>query len=130
MVVQTTQDLTYVLADMNNRVRTLESKYNLFGERVLIINQNMIEEYKKILKEIKAINSDLQKMKLEITEMKSVVKNIVVEMDLFAKKDQVKVLEKYLDLWSPMNFVTEEQLTQLIDQKIGKTREKEHAATR
>ncbi len=129
MVVQTTQDLTYVLADMNNRVRTLESKYNLFGERVLIINQNMIEEYKKILKEIKAINTDLQKMKLEITEMKSVVKNIVVEMDLFAKKDQVKVLEKYLDLWSPMNFVTEEQLTQLIDQKMGKTREKEHAAT-
>ncbi|MEK6839624.1 MAG: hypothetical protein AABX72_01675 [Nanoarchaeota archaeon] len=126
MVVQTTQDMTYVLADINNRVRTLEGKYNLFGEHLLVINQNMIEEYKKILKEMKTIDAEMQKMKVDMMEVKSTVKSIVVEMDLFAKKDQVKVLEKYLDLWSPLHFVTEEQLNQAIEQKMKNG--KEHAA--
>lgn len=126
MVVQATQDMTYVLADINNRVRTLESKYNLFGEHLLVINQNMIEEYKKILREMKAIDADLQKMKVDLIEVKSTVKNMIIEMDVFAKKDQVKVLEKYLDLWSPLHFVTEEQLNQAIEQKMKKGRE--HAA--
>ena len=129
MVVQTTQDLTYVLADINNRVRALEGKYNLFGEHLLVINQNMIEEYKKVMREMKAINADVQKMNVEMAEIKSVGKNMVVEMDLFAKKDKVRVLEKYLDLWSPLNFVTEEQLAQVVEEKIGKIKGKEHAAT-
>jgi hypothetical protein len=117
MVVQTA-DLTYVLADMNNRVRSLETKYSLFGEHLLIVNQNMIEEYKKVMKEMKAMDTDLQRMKVELAETKSIIKSIVTEMDLFAKKGQVKVLEKYLDLWSPMHFVTEEQVSQLVEQKL------------
>ena len=35
------------LVDMNARVRDLEGRYNLLRDRVLVINQNMIEEYKK-----------------------------------------------------------------------------------
>ena len=124
MVVQTA-DLTYVLADMNNRVRSLETKYSIFGERLLIVNKNMIEEYKKIMKEMKAIDADLQKMKVELVETKSIIKSIVTEMDLFAKKGQVKVLEKYLDLWSPMHFVTEEQVNQLVEQKLVPGKRKE-----
>ena len=124
MVVQAA-DLTYVLADMNNRVRSLETKYSIFGERLLIVNQNMIEEYKKIMKEMKAIDADLQKMKVELVETKSIIKSMVTEMDLFAKKGQVKVLEKYLDLWSPMHFVTEEQVNQLVEQKLVPGKRKE-----
>ena len=118
MAVQVTQDLTYVIADINNRVRTMESKYNLIGERLLIVNQNMIEEYKKIIKDMKIITSDLNEMKAEIAEIKSVIKNVVSELGLFAKKDEVKVIDKYLNLWSPMNFVTEDQLKKAVEEKF------------
>ena len=124
MVVQTT-DLTYVLADMNNRIRSLENKYSLFGERLLIVNQNMIEEYKKVMKEMKAIDADVQRMKAELAETRSVIKSAVSEMDLFARKDQVRVLEKYLDLWSPMHFVTEDQVNQLVEQRLAPGKRKE-----
>ena len=51
-MAQQQTDLSYVLADLSSRVRILESKYNLIGERLLVVNKNMIEEYKKTLTQI------------------------------------------------------------------------------
>ena len=124
MQTEVAQDMTYVLADLNNRVRTLESKYNLFGERLLVINQNMIEEYKKLLREMKMINLDMQRVKADAAETRSVIKNVVSELDLFARKENVRVVEKYLDLLSPMNFVTEQQVENVIEEKLNKLGEK------
>src|SRR3989338_3479173 len=97
--MQEGQEITEVIVDLNNRIRTLENKYNLLGERLLVVNQNMIEEYKRLLREMKIINEDLK------------------EMELFAKKEQVRVLEKYIDLINPMRFVTTEEVESLIIQK-------------
>ena len=122
MVVEQAQDVTYILADLNSRVRTLESKYNLLGERLLVVNKNMIEEYKKLMKELRAMTSYIRGLKAEIEEAKQVVKSVVGELDGMARKEDVKVIEKYLKLWSPLNFVTDHQLEQALDEKLGRGR--------
>ncbi len=121
-------DLGFVIADLNNRVRSLEGKYNLFGERLLVVNQNMIEEYKKIIKEMKLIGGDVQDLKKEMFKIRVVMKNVIKEMESYAKKDQMKVLEKYIDLWSPLHFVTREELNErMIAEAEEKKRSKKHA---
>lgn len=116
MVTEQVQDVTFVIADLNNRVRTVETKYNLLGERVLIVNKNMIEEYKKVITEIKIMNEELREIRRETAEMKDVIRNVVAELNGFAKKDAVKSLEKYVKLLSPLNFVTEEELKRVVDE--------------
>ena len=111
------QDATYILEDLHNRVRSLESKYNLLGERVLMVNQNMIEEYKKTTRDMHLINDDLRELKQEIALMRDAIHEITKELDSFAKKASVKVLEKYVDLLSPLHFVTEEQLKREMEQR-------------
>lgn len=108
------QEITQIIVDLNNRVRTLENKYNLLGERLLIVNQNMIEEYKRLLNEMKILNSDLREMKQDIFLTQDAMRNTVKEMELFAKKEQVKVLERYIDLLNPMRFVTEDEVENLV----------------
>lgn len=103
-------NLSYVLSDLNARVRVLESKYSLFGERLLVVNQNMIEEYKKMMRDLKAVQSELSEIKKEVFYLKEVLTDFNKEFDMFARKDSVKVLEKYINLWNPMNFVTEKRL--------------------
>lgn len=112
--MQEGQEITQVIVDLNNRIRTLENKYNLLGERLLVVNQNMIEEYKRILREMKIINEDLREMRQETMLTQDAMRNMVKEMELFAKKEQVKVLEKYIDLINPMRFVTTEEVESLI----------------
>jgi|SRR3989344_396668 len=108
------QEITQIIVDLNNRVRTLENKYNLLGERLLIVNQNMIEEYKRLLNEMKILNSDLREMRQDIFLTQDAMRNTVKEMELFAKKEQVKVLERYIDLLNPMRFVTEDEVENLV----------------
>jgi len=111
-------DLNYILSDLNIRTRTLEGKYNILGERLLVVNQNMIEEYKKIIKEAKTHEDDIIELKKEIENLKEILKQILKEIDSFAKKENIKVLEKYINLWNPLKFVTEQEVEELIKKQL------------
>lgn len=96
------------------RIKSLETKYNLLAEQVLVINKNMIEEYKNISADTKTINNDLKKIKTEIDKLKITLRGFLREMENFAKKQDIKVLEKYIKLWNPMEFVTSEELNKAL----------------
>jgi len=46
--------------------------------------------------------------------------DIIKELDIFAKKEQLKVLEKYINLWNPLNFVTTKEVEKIIEEKLKK----------
>ncbi len=102
--------------DVTNRIRELEGKYNLLRDRVLIINNNMIEEYKKIIGEIRAADEDIRHIKTDIFNIKESIKHIIKDLELFAKKEEVKYLEKYINLWNPMKFTTEDDVRKIIEE--------------
>ncbi|MBI2148734.1 hypothetical protein HYU23_03570 [Candidatus Woesearchaeota archaeon] len=104
-----------ILFDVNSRVRDLEGKYNLLRDRVLIINNNMIEEYKKTLGELKIINDDIREIKGDIFKIKESIRHFIKEMELFARKEDVQFLEKYINLWNPMKFVTEDDVVKIVE---------------
>ena len=112
-------DISYVISDLNSRVRILESRYNLLGERLLVINKNMIDEYKKLLNEIKVMDTELKEIKGDVFNLKETIKKILDEISTLAKKENIKVLEKYINLWNPMQFVREEDIERVVDKKIG-----------
>ena len=125
-----TQEQTYspeeILFDITSRVRSLEGKYNLLRDRVLIINNNMIEEYKKLMSELKVINGDVKEIKGDIFKLKESIRHLVKEMELFARKEDVQFLEKYINLWNPMKFITEEDVLRIIERhKFDKKKEEE-----
>ena len=113
--------------DMVNRTRVLEGKYNLLRDRVLVINQNMIDEYKRLLIELKGLNSDIKDVRDDVFKIKEALKHLIKELDLFARKDDVKVLEKYINLWNPMKFTTEQDVINIIKEH---SRHKEQEAVK
>ena len=46
------------------------------------------------------------------------------ETDFFAKKNDIKVLEKYINLWNPLDFVTEEEVEMIVEKKLNKLKNK------
>ncbi|SRR3990167_6070126 len=99
---------------VEERVRILESKYNLMRDRIFLINQNMIQEYRKLNKEIKLIDGEVKIVKQDLNEIKGILRNMVNEMQNFAKKENVKVIEKYIDFWNPLSFTTREEVQEMI----------------
>lgn len=123
MQTQPVEEGENIILDLNSRTRVLEGKYNLLRDKVIVINQNMIEEYKKLLVDTKGINSEIKEIHDEIFKIKETMKHIIKELTLFAKKDDVKSLEKYINLWNPMKFVTENEVKSLIEEKSKELKE-------
>ena len=129
MATEQTYSPEEILFDVSSRVRSMEGKYNLLRDRVLIINNNMIEEYKRLMSELKIIDSEVKEIKSDIFKIKDSIRHLVKETELFAKKEDVQFLEKYINFWSPMKFVTEEDVVRIIEQhkKHKKEVKKDHA---
>ncbi|MDO8555958.1 MAG: hypothetical protein Q7R96_02180 [Nanoarchaeota archaeon] len=111
------QDLNTVLSDFNMRIRSLEGKYSQFGERLLVVNQNMIEEYKRLMKELHAMEEQMRELRVNMDHTQESMKDVLKELSLFAKKGDVKVLEKYINLWDPLKFVSEDDVVRIINQQ-------------
>ena len=105
--------------DPNERIRILESKYGYLRDRIILINENLIGEYKKLNQDIKVVDSELKDLKKDIFEMKEALRHVIGEMKHFARKEHFKVLEKYINVWNPFNFVTEEEVLKLIKENRG-----------
>ena len=104
--------------DVHSRVREIEGKYNLLRDRALIINQNMIAQYRKTTTEINLMNDELKEAKSEIFKLQETIKHLVNELNMLARKEDLKVLEKYINFWSPLNFVTESDVKKLIEREV------------
>jgi len=111
---ETSQQDSYI--ETIERIRSLEGKYNLLRDRMLLINNNMIEQYKKSIAETRNINDDIKEIKSDIFKIKEIIKHLVEEFDLFARKEDIKFLEKYINLWNPIKFVTSEELKNALEE--------------
>lgn len=115
-----TSDQHTTANELNTRIRILEGKYNLTRERMLVINQNMLDHYKKVSSDTKILREEITEIKDSINLLKDTMKSIVKELQLLARKEELKVLEKYINMWNPLNFVTKEEVEELIKKRSKK----------
>ena len=87
----------------------------------------MIEEYKKLLAELKGINGNIKEIKGDVFKLKETIRHLVKETELYARKEDVQFLEKYINLWNPMKFVTEEDVEKIIERHIQEKQEVKNA---
>ena len=106
------------LVDTSGKVRSLEGRYNLLRDRVLLINNNMVGEYKKVLGEMKLMNDELKDLKKELFNTKETMKHLITELERTARKEDFKLLEKYINLWNPMHFVSEADVLKIVEQAL------------
>ncbi len=119
-----TQNPEDIISDINSKIRSLENKNSMLTEHLLTVNQNSIEEYKRLGKEISNLSSEIRKLKDELFNVKQVLNGFLRETDFFAKKNDIKILEKYINLWNPLDFVTEDEIEMIIEKKLEKLKNK------
>ena len=107
------------LNEIIGRLRINESKISALRERLLVTDSNMISEYKNLIQEMKNINTDIREIKIELQNLKEVMQSVTKNLEKFASSQDVQVLEKYINMWNPLNFVTENEVKQLIQENAG-----------
>lgn len=108
-------------SELIGRIRINESRLSNLRERLSVTDTNTLSEFKKFSIEIKDLNLELKEIKTDIFKLKHTLKDLIKEMSNFANSQDLKVLEKYINMWNPLNFVTEKEVLKLIQENAKKS---------
>ena len=120
-------DLSNVNNDINSlsrRLRLTEEGFTNLRRFLQVTEDNIIARNKHYSAELKTINSDITEIRKEIQELRDKLSLVIKELQTVARKDEVKVLEKYINLWNPIKFVSQNEIEGIINDVLEK-REKE-----
>ena len=110
--------LTNSVNDLNRRLRVLEERYNNLQKKTQITEENMLSSFKKANSTITTFHDDINEFKKKIKLNDERTELIIKELKLTAKKEDFIVLNRYLELWDPVKFVTQSEIDRIVDQKI------------
>ena len=66
------------------------------------------------------ISTELDEVRKEINELRDHMHIFERQMQETAKSEEVKVLEKYINLWEPLNFVTRKEVKKVVKEILDK----------
>ena len=114
---QESSDISAIISDVNTlsrRLKLMEQNFTNLRRFFQITEENMMAKHKHFSAEIKTLTSDINEIRKEIQELKDKLILVIREFQTLARKDEVKVLEKYINLWNPLKFVTQNEVEQII----------------
>ena len=107
-------DISGELTNVGTRIRILEERYTNLRRKTDVIEQNMLTNNRNLNTEVKTINSEMNELRREIELMRTKVKQVIAELGGFARKEDVKVIEKYVNLIDPTKYVTENEVENIV----------------
>ena len=120
-------ELGGVESDMNTlsrRLKLLEESFTNLRRFFQVTEENMIAKNKHYSAEIKTISSDIVEIRKEMQDLRDKFQRVVKELQAVARKDEVKVLEKYINLWNPLKFVSQNEIENIINEVLDKRQNK------
>jgi len=106
------------LSDLQRRLIVIEERYSDLRKKLQHTEQNVLSDFKRLHSEVKSSNSEVMDTRHEMDSIKAKIMLIIKELKLLARSEDVDTLKKYLDLWQPLNFVTQNEVEKLIREHV------------
>ncbi len=116
-------DIAMMVSDVDRRLRVLEERYSILRKKLQLTDQNVLESERSFGKEVRQMSDTILEMKRTMHEFDEKTMQFSGELQQTAKKNDVKVIEKYLSLWNPSTFVTRSELKRYTDKNADDTQE-------
>ena len=117
---QTSNEALDVLTDINTKLQDLDEKNSMLKERMLLLGQSFLKQEDSLTKEVSSLKEEIADLKDEIARMKEAINHIVHESEDFARKDELRVLDRYMKIWEPLKFVKEDDVKKMIQEALKK----------
>jgi hypothetical protein len=101
-------------------IKGLESKFNNLNREVRVLKEDFLRRNERLKKEVKSMDGEMLEMKLKHERFEQKMDLIIKELKKTAGKEEVDTIKKYLELWNPMNFVTQKDLERAINAQLKK----------
>ena len=108
-------DMTDQMRNLSRRLRVLEERYANQRKNMQVMEHNMLNDSKKLQTQMHSLQTDFDELKKQIYDLKQKFDLIAADLADTAKREDVIVLEKYINLWEPLNFVTRNEVERIVE---------------
>ena len=112
--------ITSDVKTLSRRLRLMEQGVTNLRRFFQVTEENIIAKNKHFSAEIKTLSSDIIEIRKEMQDLKDKLIMVIRELQTFSRKEEVKVLEKYINLWNPIRFVSQNEVEQIINEILEK----------
>lgn len=103
--------------DFSSRIRLLEEKFEQLREKLKATDQNLIRRTNELKDMITQNEVTLSEINKSVKEVKETTKHLIKEVGTSAKVQDLKILEKYVDLMDPTRYITRDDAQRMIETK-------------
>lgn len=114
------QPVATSLNDIATRLKILEERYGTLRKKSQLTEQNIIESERNNFNEIRLIQDNLLDVKKAIKNLTEKVSLLSDEISSFASENDFKVLQRYVEFWEPLDFVTRKEVNDFLRKKFKK----------
>ena len=100
-----------------DRVKYIENRITNMDRKIETSETNLIRIDQGTKKEISDLGKDIMDVKHQIEIISQKIELIIKELKLTAGKEELQTVQKYLDFWNPVNFITYKEAEKLIEEK-------------
>ncbi len=100
-------------------VKGLEGKINTLAREVDLVKNDLIRKNAMLSKEVKSTNSEVLELKRQQDQFAQKMELIIKELKQTAGSEDVAVIKKYIELWNPLQFVTQRDLERSVDAQMS-----------
>ena len=98
------------IADIAGRVKIVEERIDTLRTHVGLIDNSLIEKHKTTVAKLNNLRDSMRSLRSDLDEVKDFSERIAKRMEALASKEQVKVLERYIDMWQPLKYIKNSEL--------------------
>lgn len=107
-------DVNRSLFSFSNRLLALERQVDTLRNNLQLLEEDIIEKHKEALKQVGAVQDQMADLKNENAQARQAIERLVDRLSEFASKESMDVLQKTVDFWQPLDFVTRREVEDLI----------------
>lgn len=111
--------LSRQVADLLSRLRLLEGRYANLRREHQLTSHNMIEHHQNLSKQQRKLADQLLDLKRNVRDLKEQLDTMTGQLADAATHHDLRVLERYLDFWQPMDFLTRAEAEKMLAERVA-----------
>ncbi|MBT4134728.1 hypothetical protein HOE39_00020 [Candidatus Woesearchaeota archaeon] len=92
------------IAKLNRRVGLIEDRMRDLRDQIDLIENNLVDKHKSATSGLSELNTKTKDFNSQITDLKNEIVRLNAQLSNFATKQDVQVLERYINFWNPLDI--------------------------
>lgn len=110
--------ISAMFSEFSTKIADIEGKYEMLRERMLLSNESFLKTRDNVNKEVRILKDEIREIKDEIEKIKETIQHLLTETDNYARKEELRILERYIKIWEPLKFVKVDEVQKMIDDSL------------